>query len=65
MLVPHLLECLRGLAALSSVVKGLQKWESTVGEALLKLRDYAEKRLEPACQRLHLLLEEVRGWSLL
>ncbi|KAH8120371.1 anaphase-promoting complex, cyclosome, subunit 4-domain-containing protein [Phellopilus nigrolimitatus] len=45
--------------------RGLQKWESTVGEALLRLRDYSEKRVAPACQRLHLLLEEVRGWSLL
>ncbi|KAI5124653.1 hypothetical protein M0805_004261 [Coniferiporia weirii] len=45
--------------------RGLQKWESTVGEALLKLRDYSEKRVAPACQRLHLLLEELRGWSLL
>ncbi|EJD03914.1 uncharacterized protein FOMMEDRAFT_167218 [Fomitiporia mediterranea MF3/22] len=45
--------------------RGLQKWETTVGEALLKLRDYAETRIAPACQHLHLLLEEVRGWSLL
>ncbi|KLO20277.1 hypothetical protein SCHPADRAFT_918366 [Schizopora paradoxa] len=45
--------------------RGLQKWESMVGEALLKLRDYSEKRVAPACQRLHLILEEVRGWSLL
>ncbi|KAL5535567.1 hypothetical protein ACEPAF_3661 [Sanghuangporus sanghuang] len=45
--------------------RGFQKWETTVGEALLELRDYSETRVAPACQRLHLLLEEVRGWSLL
>ncbi|KDQ63736.1 hypothetical protein JAAARDRAFT_203134 [Jaapia argillacea MUCL 33604] len=43
--------------------RGIQKWESTVVEALTKLRDYSEKRLAPACQRLHLILEEVQGWS--
>lgn len=32
-------------------------------ESLIKLRDYAEKRVAPACQRVHLLLEEVAGWS--
>lgn len=34
-------------------------------ESLVMLRDYSEKRVAPACQRLHLLLEEVYGWSLL
>ncbi|KAI0932220.1 hypothetical protein AcW1_000598 [Taiwanofungus camphoratus] len=43
--------------------RGLQKWESTVVEALTKLRDFAERRVVPACQRLHILLEEVQGWS--
>ncbi|EMD42038.1 hypothetical protein CERSUDRAFT_42528 [Gelatoporia subvermispora B] len=43
--------------------RGLQKWESSVVDALTKLRNYAEKRVAPACQRLHLLLEEVQGWS--
>lgn len=43
--------------------KGIQKWESTMTEALVKLRDYSEKRVAPACQRLHLVLEELRGWS--
>ncbi|TFK57285.1 hypothetical protein OE88DRAFT_1744863 [Heliocybe sulcata] len=43
--------------------RGIQKWESTVSESLTKLRDFSEKRLAPACQRLHLILEEVRGWS--
>ncbi|KAH9946631.1 anaphase-promoting complex, cyclosome, subunit 4-domain-containing protein [Amylocystis lapponica] len=45
--------------------RGVQKWESTVSEALRKLRDYSEKRVAPACQRIHLLLEEVKGWSML
>ncbi|KAF7320323.1 DEAD-domain-containing protein [Mycena kentingensis (nom. inval.)] len=45
--------------------RGLQKWETTMTEALVKLRDYSEKRIAPACQRLHLVLEEVVGWSLL
>lgn len=46
-----------------SFSQGLQKWESTVGEALVKLRDYSGQRVVPACQRLHLVLEEVLGWS--
>jgi anaphase-promoting complex subunit 4 len=32
-------------------------------EALVKLRDFSELRVAPACQRLHLLLEEILGWS--
>lgn len=44
-------------------MKGLQKWESTVSEALVHLRDFSEKRLAPACQRLHVVLEELQGWS--
>ncbi|KAJ7786332.1 anaphase-promoting complex, cyclosome, subunit 4-domain-containing protein [Mycena metata] len=43
--------------------RGIQKWESSVTEALVKLRDFSEKRVAPACQRLHLILEEVLGWS--
>ncbi|KAJ4484101.1 anaphase-promoting complex, cyclosome, subunit 4-domain-containing protein [Lentinula lateritia] len=43
--------------------RGMQKWDSAVTEALVKLRDYSEKRLVPACQRLHLVLGEVRGWA--
>ncbi|KAI9460950.1 anaphase-promoting complex, cyclosome, subunit 4-domain-containing protein [Lactarius psammicola] len=43
--------------------RGLQKWESTVAEALVKMRDFSELRVAPACQRLHLLLEEILGWS--
>nr|GAT44205.1 DEAD-domain-containing protein [Mycena chlorophos] len=45
--------------------RGIQKWESTMTEALTKLRDYSEKRVVSACQRLHLVLEEVLGWALL
>ncbi|KAF8898719.1 anaphase-promoting complex, cyclosome, subunit 4-domain-containing protein, partial [Infundibulicybe gibba] len=43
--------------------RGIQKWESTVSEALVKLRDFAEKRVAPACQRLHIVLEEIQGCS--
>ncbi|KAJ7169881.1 anaphase-promoting complex, cyclosome, subunit 4-domain-containing protein [Mycena filopes] len=43
--------------------RGIQKWESSVTEALVKLRDFSQKRVAPACQRLHLILEEVLGWS--
>ncbi|KAF9270239.1 hypothetical protein L218DRAFT_22909 [Marasmius fiardii PR-910] len=43
--------------------RGIQKWESTVTEALVKLRDYSEKRFSPACQYLYVVLEEVSGWS--
>ncbi|KZT74640.1 hypothetical protein DAEQUDRAFT_311 [Daedalea quercina L-15889] len=45
--------------------RGMQKWEQSMIEALVMLRDYSEKRVAPACQRLHLLLEEAYGWSLL
>jgi anaphase-promoting complex subunit 4 len=41
----------------------MNKWESTVFEALLKVRDYAEKRVVPAAHRLHLMMEEVQGWA--
>ncbi|KAG5722502.1 ATP-dependent RNA helicase DRS1 [Termitomyces sp. T112] len=43
--------------------RGILKWESTMTEALVKLRDYSEKRITPACQRLHLVLEETQGWA--
>ncbi|KZS92983.1 hypothetical protein SISNIDRAFT_92439 [Sistotremastrum niveocremeum HHB9708] len=45
--------------------RGLLKWESTITDALRKLRDLSEKCAQMACQRIHLLLEEVKGWSLL
>ncbi|KAF9044704.1 hypothetical protein BDZ89DRAFT_1155514 [Hymenopellis radicata] len=43
--------------------RGLQKWETAMTEALIKLRDFSEKRIAPACQRIHLVLEEIQGWS--
>jgi anaphase-promoting complex subunit 4 len=46
-----------------AMLQGLQKWESTVVEALLKLRDYSSRRVAPACQRVHILLQEVQGWA--
>ncbi|KAF5314057.1 hypothetical protein D9611_006831 [Ephemerocybe angulata] len=45
--------------------RGIQKWESIMSDALIKLRDYSEKRLVPACQRLQLVLEEISAWKLL
>lgn len=45
--------------------KGMKKWENSVSDPLIKLRSFSEKRLAPALQRLHLVLEEVKGWSLL
>ncbi|TFK41138.1 anaphase-promoting complex, cyclosome, subunit 4-domain-containing protein [Crucibulum laeve] len=45
--------------------RGIQKWETTLSDALVKLRDYSEKRVAPACQRLHLVLEEILGWAML
>jgi anaphase-promoting complex subunit 4 len=32
-------------------------------EALVKLRDFSEKKVAPAYQRLHLVLEELQGWA--
>ncbi|KAJ7591382.1 anaphase-promoting complex, cyclosome, subunit 4-domain-containing protein [Mycena floridula] len=43
--------------------RGIEKWESTVTESLIKLRDMSEKRVAPACQRFHLVLEELYGCS--
>ncbi|KDR85006.1 hypothetical protein GALMADRAFT_233556 [Galerina marginata CBS 339.88] len=43
--------------------RGIQKWESTVSEALIKLRDSSEKRIAPALQRLHIVLDEIQGWA--
>ncbi|KIJ21731.1 hypothetical protein PAXINDRAFT_165137 [Paxillus involutus ATCC 200175] len=41
----------------------LQKWDSSVTEALTKMRDYSTVRIIPAFQRLHIILDEIRGWS--
>ncbi|KAH9849773.1 anaphase-promoting complex, cyclosome, subunit 4-domain-containing protein [Lenzites betulinus] len=43
--------------------RSIQRWEVTMTEALTSLRDLAEKRVAPACQRLRLLLQEVQGWA--
>ncbi|KAG6851048.1 hypothetical protein H0H93_002940 [Arthromyces matolae] len=43
--------------------RGIQKWESAMTDALAKMRDYSEQRITPACQRLHIILEEVQGWA--
>ncbi|KAI0655069.1 anaphase-promoting complex, cyclosome, subunit 4-domain-containing protein [Cubamyces menziesii] len=45
--------------------RSIQKWETTMVEALTRLRDFSEKRVAPACQRLRLLLQEVQGWAAL
>ncbi|KAI0825146.1 anaphase-promoting complex, cyclosome, subunit 4-domain-containing protein [Trametes gibbosa] len=45
--------------------RSIQRWEVTMTEALTSLRDMAEKRIAPACQRLRLLLQEVQGWAAL
>lgn len=34
-------------------------------DALIRLRDLSEKRVAPACQRLHIVLQEVQGWAAL
>ncbi len=34
-------------------------------EALIRLRDLSEKRAAPACQRLHLVLQDMQGWAAL
>ncbi|PIL31977.1 hypothetical protein GSI_06681 [Ganoderma sinense ZZ0214-1] len=45
--------------------RSMQKWETIMTDALVRIRDLAEQRVAPACQRLHLLLQEVQGWSAL
>ena len=43
--------------------QGIQKWETTVTDALQKLRDFSSQRVAPAFQRIHVLLQEVQGWA--
>ncbi|KAF8591837.1 hypothetical protein K439DRAFT_607086 [Ramaria rubella] len=43
--------------------RGLSKWDTTMTDAFVKLRDFAEKRLALASQRLHIILLEAKGWS--
>ncbi|TBU35229.1 anaphase-promoting complex, cyclosome, subunit 4-domain-containing protein [Dichomitus squalens] len=45
--------------------RSMQKWETIMTDALVRVRDLAEKRVAPACQRLYLLLQEVQGWAAL
>ncbi|KAH8102650.1 anaphase-promoting complex, cyclosome, subunit 4-domain-containing protein [Cristinia sonorae] len=45
--------------------RGIQKWESAILEALVRIRDYSEKLLTPAAERLYILTTEVRGWAAL
>ncbi|KAG9000900.1 hypothetical protein FRB93_012505 [Tulasnella sp. JGI-2019a] len=54
-------EFLGGSGKLSE--RGMAQWESTVHGALTVLQESAERKLAPACERLIILLEEVRGWS--
>ena len=50
-------------ATYSTDFQGIQKWEAAILEALVRIRDYSEKLLIPATQRLYILMTEVRGWS--
>ncbi|KAG8908102.1 hypothetical protein FRB99_000546 [Tulasnella sp. 403] len=54
-------EFLGGSGKLSE--RGMAQWEATVQGALSVLQESAERRLSPACERLIIVLEEVRGWS--
>jgi anaphase-promoting complex subunit 4 len=47
------------MSSLQKPTQKLTKWENSVSEALSKIITYAERRLHPACQRAHLLLEEL------
>ncbi|KAF9241365.1 anaphase-promoting complex, cyclosome, subunit 4-domain-containing protein, partial [Melanogaster broomeanus] len=41
----------------------LHKWDSSVTESLTKMRDCSTARIIPAFQRLHIIMNEIRGWS--
>ncbi|KAG8962414.1 hypothetical protein FRC00_009620 [Tulasnella sp. 408] len=43
--------------------RGMAQWESTVQGSLTVLQESAERRVSPACERLIIVLEEVRGWA--
>ncbi|KAG6335275.1 hypothetical protein ID866_3804 [Astraeus odoratus] len=43
--------------------RALQKWESSLTDALTKMREYSNSRIIPAFQRLHVILDEICGWS--
>ncbi|KAI0033161.1 anaphase-promoting complex, cyclosome, subunit 4-domain-containing protein [Vararia minispora EC-137] len=67
----HLLATERSSEAISDFIgageqmseRGLLKWDSTVTSALTRLRDQSQQYVAPACQRLHLVLEEVLAWA--
>ncbi|KAG8951639.1 hypothetical protein FRC04_005927 [Tulasnella sp. 424] len=43
--------------------RGMAQWEATVQGSLTILQESAERRISPACERLIIVLEEVRGWA--
>ncbi|EIW86695.1 hypothetical protein CONPUDRAFT_134079 [Coniophora puteana RWD-64-598 SS2] len=43
--------------------RALQKWDNTVSDALLKIRDTTSRRIVPALQRLYVVFDELHGWS--
>ncbi|KAG8711906.1 hypothetical protein FRC08_015261 [Ceratobasidium sp. 394] len=43
--------------------RSVNRWEQMVSHALIKMRDYAGRRLAPAAERLVVVLEEIRGWA--
>ncbi|KAI6031817.1 anaphase-promoting complex, cyclosome, subunit 4-domain-containing protein [Pisolithus microcarpus] len=45
--------------------RAIQKWDGAVTDALTKMCDYSSMRIIPALQRLHIVLDEIRGWSLM
>ncbi|KAF8516179.1 anaphase-promoting complex, cyclosome, subunit 4-domain-containing protein [Hysterangium stoloniferum] len=45
--------------------RGIAKWETTMNDGLTKIRDFSEKRLALAAQRLYILLQEAKGWAML
>ncbi|KAI6047625.1 anaphase-promoting complex, cyclosome, subunit 4-domain-containing protein [Pisolithus marmoratus] len=45
--------------------RALQKWDNAVTDALTKMCDYSNMRVIPALQRLHIVLDEIHGWSLM
>ncbi|KAG8964939.1 hypothetical protein FRC03_001163 [Tulasnella sp. 419] len=55
-------EFLGGSGKLSE--RGMAQWQSTVANALNLIQDSAERKLSPAFERLVVVLEEVRGWTI-
>lgn len=44
-------------------LQGLSKWDTTMTDAFVKIRDFAEKRIALASQRLYIIMKEVKGWA--